>query len=104
MKITIKNIEIVNNPILGTKSNVDLIIHSKIILYDKNTRDTIASQMYINDVDVTNMLTEYAELHVTESPNYTEAKAAFLEQVKLTYQAYISQIPTIDINNVTIEL
>lgn len=114
MKITIPNIEVVVDPLSGQKATINLTINSKItingdMVVDENNqqqnRDIINSEIYNSDgLDLTSKFDYYSELKVTESPQYTAAKTAFLEQVRLTYIAFLSQFPNIDTNNVTIEL
>lgn len=113
MKITIPNIEVVVDPLSGQKTTINLIINSKItingdMVVDNGiqlNRDIITSEIYDdNGVDISKKFEYYQELKVTESPQYTAAKSAFLEQVRLTYIEFLSQFPSIDINNVTIEL
>lgn len=114
MKITIPNIEVIADPLSVAKTTINLIINSKITINGNMTidgnsqqlnRDIIHSEIYNdNGLDLTSKFDYYSELKVTESPQYTAAKTAFLEQVKLTYIGFLSQFPNIDINNVTIEL
>jgi hypothetical protein len=116
MKITIPNIEVVVDPLSGQKATINLTINSKItingdMVKDTNdnsvqyNRDIITSEIYdANGVDITKNFEYYSELKVTESPQYTAAKTTFLNEVKNTYIAFLSQFPAIDINNVTIEL
>jgi hypothetical protein len=113
MKITIPNIEVVEDLLSGQKATINLSINSKItingnMIVDNGVqfnRDIITSEIYDeNGVDLSKKFEYYQELKVTESPQYTAAKSAFLEQVKQTYLAFLSQFPTIDTNNVTIEL
>jgi len=113
MKIIIPNIEVVVDPLSGQKATINLTINSKITINGdmvvddgvQLNRDVITSEIYDdNGVDITKKLEYYQELKVTESPQYTAAKTAFLEQVKQTYIAFLSQFDAIDTNNVTIEL
>lgn len=114
MKITITNVQVITDPLTGATADINLEIHSKITLNgdmsidDDNkqqNRDVITSEIYDNNgVDLTAKFDYYRELKVTESAAYTAAKTAFLEQVKQIYIGFLSQLPTIDPNNVTIEL
>lgn len=114
MKITIPNLEIIADPLSGAKTTIDLVINSKItingdMVVDGNNqqqnRDIINSEIYsVDGLDLTRKFDYYSELKVTESPQYTAAKTAFLEQVRLTYIGFLSQFPNIDTNNVIIEL
>lgn len=105
MQAYVNNIQIVSDPLTGDTSTVNLNVISRITLSGGNQSDIIQSEILDADsgLDLSNQFSYYKELFVTETPEYTAAKDAFLLEFKNLYLAFL-QSKGVDLNNVTIQI
>lgn len=104
MQAYVNNIQIVSDPLTGDTSTVNLNVISKVIISGNNQADIILSEILDADtgLDLSNQFSYYKELIVTETPEYTTAKNAFVAEFKNLYRDFL-QSKGVNLANVTID-